>query len=369
MTAGPDDAIGASVTEMPSGTSSAASPVADADAGQGTLTGQPLFEGEGEDDGIMFPVMLGGQGLWPETYSGQEWLQRSFGEDPDPVFIEGMEELIGSVGASLDDVTVMSALYEPVANEPTIVLALRIAGTDARDWIVDAVDVLIADVVDRGLVMRPLSNRWTLRVTDSTMPGVYPRTVYLKDDTAWFIAGDEDYVWEALAQLPEPDPVAASAADGLVGTVPFALGGERRSGLHEATEPLILPTLSERLSGNIEGWLVDLYLEGHILPSAMLGVMAWWGLEPTKSGITIEGYRLPPGGEGLTERLLDEVFLVQPPKKTVRFIGEEIAGQPLTTLYAEGTFQHIYSSADTIWVITDPLGERELVEEAVGALP
>lgn len=326
-------------------------------------------EPSAEDQGIVFPVVLGGQALWPETYAGQEWLDQLSGDEPDTVFIEGLSGLLEDVGASLGDVTVTSALYEPVVNEPVVVLALRIAGTDARDWIVDAVDVVVADVAEPGLVMRPLSNRWTLRVTDRAMPGVYPRTVYLKDDTAWFIQGDEDDVWEALAQLPEPDPVQPSAADRLVGAVPVALAGERRWELHEATEPLILPTLGARLSGNIEAWLVDLYLEGRISPAAMLGVMAWWGLEPTRSGITIEGYRLPPGGEALTERLLEEVFLVQPPEGNVRIVGERIAGQPVTTLYAEGTFQHIYSTDDTIWVITDPLGERERVEEAITALP
>jgi hypothetical protein len=220
------------------------------------------------------------------------------------------------------------------------------------------------------------------------MPGVYPRTVYLKDDTAWIIQGDEEYVWEALEQLPEADPVAEGTADSLYTDMPMSLAGERRLGLYESTEPLFMPTLSERLGGNVEDWLLDLYLEGRISPAEMIGVLAWWGLGGSEDGIQIEGYRLPDGGEAFTQRLLDEVFLVRPPEvdpddpdalaeldptasllQGVEFTEEEIAGQAVTTLDFGGIRQHIFSSADTIWVISDPLGEPEKVAEAIEALP
>jgi hypothetical protein len=340
-----------------------------------------------DEAGIPFPVMLGGQLLSAQTYSGTEWLDQFSGEDPD--FVTATSQLLDSAGASLDDVTVKSALYEPVEGEAAVVLALRIAGTEAREWVRDAVDVLVADVMDPGLVMRPLGTKWTLRVTDATMPGVYPRTVYLKDDTAWFIQGDNDYVWDALSQLPDADPVGLSSADSLFTDVPLALGGQRRIGLYESTEPLFLPTLGERLGENIENWLLDLYLEAGIAPSQMLGVIAWWGLEAAQDGIQIEGYRLPEGGEELTQRLLDEVFLIRPPEVSVdpdseaavevdpvasllegvTFSDEEIAGKTVTVLDYGGSLQYVFASADTIWVISDPLGERDLVEEAIAALP
>ena len=146
------------------------------------------------------------------------------------------------------------------------------------------------------------------------MPGVYPRTVYLKGDTAWFIQGDNENVWDVLNQLPDADPVSVSSADSLYTDVPIALDGQRRIGLYESTEPLFLPTLGERLGDDLEAWLLDLYLEVGISPSEMLGVITWWGLEAAQDGIQIEGYRLPEGGEELTQRLLDEVFLIRPPE-------------------------------------------------------
>jgi hypothetical protein len=337
------------------------------------------------DEGIAFPVMLGGQLLAPETYSGSEWLELFSGDDPDTACIESTEELLGSVGKTIDDVTVKTALYEPAPGEAAVVLALRIDDTNAREWVEGAVDLLVADVIEPGLVMRPLDTKWTLRVTDATMPGVYPRTVYLNDDTAWFVQGDNEFVGDALSQLPEPDPVTASSADSLTTDMPIALGGQRRIGLYESTEPLFLPTLGERLGEGIEDWLLDLYLEAGISPSQMLGVITWWGLEAAQDGIQIEGYRLPEGGEAHTQQLLEEVFLVRPPEVSldpdavtdeiaellagVEFTEEEIAGQMVATFDYGDVKQHIYSTADTIWVISDPLGEPELVEEAIETLP
>jgi hypothetical protein len=369
------------------------------DAEESPAAEQEAPAAETQAEGIVFPVMLGGQLLSPDTYSGAEWLELFTGEDADTVFVEGVQQLVESTGAAIEDVTVKTAMYEQIGydeftgeeipGEPAVVLAVRIAGTESREWVEDAVDVFVGDVIEPGLIMRPLSTKWTLRVTDATMPGVYPRTVYVNDDTAWFIQGDNDYVWDALDQLPEADPVGESSADTLFTDVPMSLNGERRIGLYESTEPLFLPTLGERLGEGIEDWLLDLYLDEGISPAEMLGVIAWWGIEASADGIQIEGYRLPEGGEELTQRLLDDIFLIRPPEVSidtesedapdidpvaaslqgVEFSEEEIAGQSVTTLDYGDSRQHIFSTADTIWVISDPLGEPEKVEEAIERLP
>ena len=340
--------------------------------------------------GIAFPVMLGGQLLTPRSYTGEEWLdQFREGDAADPAFVAGTEALLESVGASLDDLAVKTAMYEPTPGQAAVVVAMRIDDTEAREWVELAVDVMVSDVIEPGLVMRPLETKWTLRVTDATMPGVYPRTIYFLDDTAWIIQGDLEYVEDALAQLPDADPVAPSAADSLYTDVPMSLGGVRRLGLYESTEPLFMPTLGERLGDAFGDWLLDLYLEAGLTPAEMLGVIAWWGFDPTQDGIQIEGYRLPEGSEQWTQQLLDDVFLVRPPEVSVNpdvdggevgddieamlsgvvFGEEEIAGRSVTTLDFGGPRQYIFGSPDTIWVVTDPMGERALVEEAIEALP
>jgi hypothetical protein len=365
-------------------------PVAAQEAAESAEPAAESAEPAAESAGIAFPVMLGGQLLTPQTYDGAAWLARfAEGDSADPAFVAGTEALVESAGATVDDLTVKTAMYEPAPGEAAVVAALRIDGTDAREWVELAVDVMVPDVAEPGLVIRPLDTKWTLRVTDASMPGVYPRTVYLKDDTAWFIQGDNDYVWDALGQLPDADPPGLSAADSLYTDMPLSLGGVRRFGLYETTEPLFLPTLGERLGTSAEEWLLRAFLEAGISPADMLGVITWWGLEGAQDGIQIEGYRLPEGGEELTASLLEDVFLIRPPEVSVdpnapteepidevaamltgvSFSEEEIAGQPVTALDFGGSRQYIYSSADTIWVISDPLGQPELVEEAISTLP
>ena len=350
----------------------------------------PVASPAPDASGIAFPVMLGGQLLEPQVYTGADWLaQFADGDDADQAYVTETESLLQGAGATTEEMTVKTALYEPVPGQAAVVLALRIEDTDAREWVVEAVDLIVADVVEPGLVMRPLDTKWTLRVTSDALPGEYPRTVYLKEDTAWFIQGDTDYVWDALGQLPDAEPLASSSADGLYTDVPLTLDGIRRFGLYESTEPLFLPTLGERLGEDIEAWLLDLYLEAGISPAEMIGVIAWWGLEAAQDGIQIEGYRLPEGGEELTQRLLEDVFLIRPPEVSVdpdapgpeevdevallfegvEFSEEEIAGQTVTTLDFGGSKQHIFSSADTVWVVSDPIGQPELVEAAIEALP
>ena len=61
--------------------------------------------------GIDFPVMLGGQLLAAETFSGPEWLARAAeGATNDPTYAERTQALVESVGKSIDDLTVRTAL-------------------------------------------------------------------------------------------------------------------------------------------------------------------------------------------------------------------------------------------------------------------
>jgi hypothetical protein len=187
-----------------------------------------------------------------------------------------------------------------------------------------------------------------------------------------------------------------------------ALGGDRRLGLYESTEPLFMPTLGERLGDAFGDWLLETYLTSGLTPAEMLGVIAWWAFDPTQDGIQIEGYRLPEGGEDATQRLLEDVFLQRPPAVSVdpeaegaepvdpeaegaepvdpeaegvepdddiaamlsgvEFGEDVVAGQAVTTLDFGGPRQYIFGSDDTIWVVTDPMGQPELVEEAIEAL-
>ena len=203
---------------------------------------------ESDSDGIAFPIMLGGQLMAAETYTGPGWIDRySEGDDADPAYVEGTEALVAGVDKTIDDLAVKTALYTPSEGNHAAVVAFRIEGVDGREFVEEAVSLLLGDVETPQLLLRPLGLKWVLRVTDAEMPGVYPRTVYVRDDTVWVIEGDEEYVWDALDQLPDPQPVGVSAIDSLTAETPLALGDIRRTGLYEATEPLFLPTMEQFL--------------------------------------------------------------------------------------------------------------------------
>jgi hypothetical protein len=342
---------------------------------------EPGATASAAEEGTAFPATLGEQVLEVETFTGPEWLaQLSDVGSEDTTFVEGTEELVEGLGKSIDDLSVTTALYEPSPGNHAVVVAFKVAGTEARDFVSDAVQLLLGDLVTPELVLRPVAGKWVLRVVDAEMPGVYPRTVYLKDDTAWIIEGDEQYVWEALDQLPGADPVGAIANQTLVSQLPLVLDDRRRTGLYEATEPLFLPTLSERLSPELETWLLDLYLGEGISPTDMIGAVSWWGIESSQESVQIEGYQLPGAPAEFIERLLHEVILAETgvdaegnpvsdlPEGVTR-VDREIAGREVATLDFGPSSQHVFATGDTVWVVTDHVGEPEMVEEAIAALP
>ena len=195
-----------------------------------------------------------------------------------------------------------------------------------------------------------------------------------KDDTVWIIQGDEAYVYDALDQLPDPDPVVARAGEALASDVPVVLDGRRRTVLYEVTEPLALPTVFDRLT---EDYLLDLYLEAGISPAEMLGVIAWWGVLAPQESIQIEGYRLPDPASDIAERLRSEIVLGEGAiassyaqlVENVPQTEQEIAGRVVVTLDYGQVKQYVFDGADTLWVVTDHVGETEMVEEAIAALP
>jgi hypothetical protein len=341
----------------------------------------PAATAPATEEGTAFPATLGGQLLEVETFTGPEWLAQFSGEEAlDTTFIEGTEELVEGLGKTIDDLSVTTALYEPSPGNHAVVAAFKVNGTEARDFVSDAVQLMLGDVVMPELVVRPVAGKYVLRVVDAEMPGVYPRTVYLKDDTAWVIEGDEEYVWDALDQLPGADPIGAMATQTLISQVPLVLDGRRRTVLIEATEPQYMPTLSQRFSPELETWLLDLYLEEGISPAAMIGALSWWGIESEQESIQIEGYQLPGAPAEFVERLLHEVILAETavdaegnavsdlPEGVTRVDGE-IAGREVATLDFGPSRQHVFASGDTVWVVTDHVGESEMAEEAIAALP
>jgi hypothetical protein len=306
------------------------------------------------------------------TYTGSEWLAESaVGAPADAAYADATRALLGSLGKDVDDLIVRSALVEPTEGNQAVIVGVRIAGVEAGDFVEQAVRLLLSDVAEPGFVLRPLGSRWVLRVTDQAIPGVYPRTVYIEGDTAWVIGADEDHVIELLEQLPVGAPAAVSSDEMVSRRMPVEVEGRRRAGLYEAVEPLFFPTLSERLGPAFEDWMLDLYLEEGISPTDILGAVAWWGLESSDQSIEVEGYQVPGASADMVERLHAEVLLGsgEPLPGEVGRSEEERGGREVTTIDLGTVKKHVLASGDTVWVVTDHVGEAELAEAAIAALP
>jgi hypothetical protein len=322
--------------------------------------------------GPAFPTTLAGAPLDVRTYTGSEWLAASAtGSPEDQAYADRTRALLESLGKGIDDLVVRSALAQPSEGNQAVIVALQVPGVEARDFVEEAVRILLSDVAEPGFVLRPLGERWVLRVTDAAIPGVYPRTVYVQGDTAWIIGADEADVLELLEQLPAPAARETALEDLVTSRIPVELEARRRAGLYEAVEPLFLPALSDQLGPAFEDWMLDLYLDEGIAPTDLIGAIAWWGLESSDQSIEVEGYQVPGGSPESVDRLRSEIILAggEPLAEEVGRSEAELGGRQVTTVDLGTSKKHIFSSGDTVWVVTDHVGEPELAEAAIAALP
>jgi hypothetical protein len=326
----------------------------------------------GSEGAMPFPTTLAGQALDVQTYSGAEWLAGSSAVSPDSAaFATDAQAMLASVGATVDDLSVTSALAEPTPGTQAVILGLRVQGVEARRIVEQSVGLLLGDIEEPDFALRPIGSRWVLRVVDAAIPGVYPRTVYIDGDTAWYIGADEVYVQELLEQLPAQAAAAPGDDASLVSTLPVVLDGRRRTGLYEVREPLVLPTFDQRRGPAMEDWFLDLYLDEGIAPSDLVGAIAWWGSGVDEQGVEVEGYQVPGASPEMLERLRTQVLLADGsalPDEVSR-VEQELGGHAVTTIDFGYSTQHVLSSGDTIWVVTDYAAEPALAEEAVATLP
>jgi hypothetical protein len=322
--------------------------------------------------GPAFPTNLGGTPLDVQTYSGAGWLDEFRDGTPEnEAFVADLEGLLTSLGTTLEQVTVKSALAEPSEGNQVVIMGLQVPGVPARDFAPQAVDLLLGDVEQPEFILRLVGTRWVLRVVDAAIPGVYPRTVYLDGDTAWIMGGDEDYVQDLLSQLPEQAYSTAGGEVGLASKLPVTLDDRRRRGAYEDREPLFLPAMQLRLGAALDTWLQELYLGEGLTPADLVGAIAWWGIQSSEESLEVEGYQAPGASPEVIEGLLTKVFLADGEALTdeVGRTEQELGGHQVTTLDLGYATQHVFSSGDTIWVVTDHAGEAAMAEEAIAALP
>jgi len=112
-------------------------------------------------------------------------------------------------------------------------------------------------------------------------------------------------------------------------------------------------------------------MDSGLTPTDLVGAIAWWGLTSPDESVEVEGYQVPGASPELVERFRSEVFLnggESLPGEASRS-EQELGGRPVTSIDLGFTKQHIFSSGDTVWVVTDHVDEPAMAEEAIAALP
>jgi hypothetical protein len=333
--------------------------------------GSPVPSVAAATDVMPFPTTLAGAPLEVRTYSGPEWLAAADdGSAEAAAYADELVALLGTLGRSPEDLTVVAGLGEPSEGNQAVVIGLTLAGSEPRTYVDELVGVLLGDIESPQLRLRPLGRRWVLRVVDAAVPGVYPRTIFIDGQNAWIMGGDEEYVLEMLDQLPVSSMPLDPGAEVVSDRLPVVLEGRRRAGLYEALEPLFLPSIAEQLGDPFERWMLDLYLQEGITPTQMVGVIAWWGLQSSEDSIEVEGYQVPGATPEMVERLRSEILLGgdEALEGEVSRVQEELGGRQVTTIDLGGSRKHIFGNGDTVWVVTDHIGEPAFAEAAIAAL-
>jgi len=149
------------------------------------------------------PTELGGLRLQVASSSGQDWSRR-FESDCacDRSALGRMERLLDEAGATLDDVTIATALLARPPNEPAAIVALQVADSDASALLEQALPLVLDDLIEAELSDVEIGGKAAVAVTDAVIEGDLPRFAYASGDTVWFVDAQEPQLSQVFAALP-----------------------------------------------------------------------------------------------------------------------------------------------------------------------
>ncbi len=189
-------------------TTTAQSPVPDRVVGAGAPSGAPADAEVIEQ----FPVTIDGRSLEVRTWDGPAWIARHEDEGiDDPTTIERTEALLESFDKTLDDLRIHAALHERVPGDVSTITTVTIDGVPARDTTDGVLALMAPEILQPEALPRRVAEQRVLRVVDGSMPGAYPLTLLLANDTTWLIRADRPLLDEIVWALPRPSFLAGPA--------------------------------------------------------------------------------------------------------------------------------------------------------------
>jgi hypothetical protein len=160
-----------------------------------TVGAFPSFDLNGDPElAARFPDTVGGEPLSVQSFRGDVFMQAG-GSDP------SFDAFLESVGAELDDVSVAFG-SSMSAESPLTVGAFRILGASEddleREFIAASEEA--GDV--SGLEQTSIAGKDVWSASDPSGTAGTSVFIYTKDDTLYFLTGNEEQVAEILAALP-----------------------------------------------------------------------------------------------------------------------------------------------------------------------
>lgn len=155
----------------------------------------PSFDLNGDPElASRFPDTVGGQPLTVQSFRGDVFMQAG-GSDP------SFDAFLESVGAELSDVSV--AFGSSMSTDtPLTVGAFRILGAAEDDLEREFIAASQESGDVSGLEQTSVSGKDVWSASDPTGTAGMSVFIYTKDDTLYFLTGNEEQVAEILAALP-----------------------------------------------------------------------------------------------------------------------------------------------------------------------
>lgn len=159
-----------------------------------TVGALPSFDLNGDPElASRFPDTVGGQPMQVQSFRGDTFMA---GGGTDPSFTAFLD----SVGAELDDVSV--AFGGAMSGENVLsVGAFRVLGADEDQLETEFLAASEAEGDIQGLAETSLGGKDVWTASDAATPG-FSMFIYVKDDTVYFLTGNEEQAAEILAALP-----------------------------------------------------------------------------------------------------------------------------------------------------------------------
>jgi hypothetical protein len=167
----------------------------ESEAAEETVGALPSFDLNGDPDlAARFPDTVGGQPLSVQSFRGDVFMQAG-GSDP------SFEAFLDSVGAELDDVSVAFGSSMSAEN-PLTVGAFRILGASEDDLEREFIAASEESGDVSGLTQSSVAGKDVWSATDPSGTAGMSVFIYTKDDTLYFLTGNEEQVAEILSALP-----------------------------------------------------------------------------------------------------------------------------------------------------------------------